>query len=61
MNTNNAPEQVAEIENVREEMHIVQSAPSPDKELLYSYLFTGKITMEEYVFLCKKQVEYNIG
>jgi len=33
----------------------------PDNELLYSYLFSGKITMEEYLFLCKKKIEGSVG
>jgi hypothetical protein len=33
----------------------------PDHEILYNYLFQGKITMEEYVFLTKKKIEGSIG
>ncbi|MDF2379836.1 hypothetical protein JMG10_00050 [Nostoc ellipsosporum NOK] len=33
----------------------------PDHEILYNYLFEGKITMEEYIFLTKKKIEGSIG
>ena len=35
--------------------------PAPDRDILYSYLFSGKITMEEYLFLSKKTIEGSLG
>ncbi|HMR91732.1 MAG TPA: hypothetical protein PKC69_05445 [Chitinophagaceae bacterium] len=34
---------------------------APDKDILYAYLFSGKITMEEYLFLNKKTIEGSVG
>lgn len=39
----------------------IQELPRQDKELLYTYLFEGKISPEEFLFLCKKKIEGHIG
>jgi hypothetical protein len=39
----------------------IKQLPKQDKEILYSYLFDGKITPEEFLFLCKKKIEGHIG
>lgn len=53
-----------------EEKSLEQPAPQqnmpekpvrPDHEILYNYLFEGKITMEEYIFLTRKKIEGSIG
>ncbi len=51
--------EVMEIDAVTKES--IKKLPRQDKEILYNYLFEGKITPEEFLFLCKKKIEGHIG